>query len=130
MHRALTKKISVPLGKKTYEYGKAFEHFLILEIIRLAAYRELDYQFSFYHSSHHAEVDLIIETPQDKTYALEIKGTEYPDLSSLRGLNSFSEICPKAELLCACLAPRKRMQEGISILPWMEALRAIGLDKA
>lgn len=125
VHRALTKKISVDLERKTSEYGRAFEHFLIAEIIRLARYYELDYEFSFYHSSNHAEVDLVIETPEEITYAIEIKATENPDLSSLRGLKSFSEVDPKVMLLCACLAPRKRLVAGITILPWQEMFETI-----
>ena len=125
VHRALTQKITVPLQRKTTEYGRSFEHFLITEIIRLARYKELDYEFSFYQSSNEAEVDLIIETPQGLTYAIEMKSLENPDSSSLRGLKSFRQICQKATLYCACLAPRKRTIGDISILPWQEVLAEI-----
>lgn len=127
VHRALTKKVSVGLEKKTSEYGRAFEHFLIVEIIRLAAYQELDYRFSFYRSSNHAEVDLIIETPKNKIYAVEIKAAENPHSNLLRALKSFSLTRPKAELYCACLAPRRRVLDGVAILPWREIFRAVGI---
>ena len=127
VHRALMKKIAVPLEKKTTEYGRSFEHFVIIEAMRLAAYKELDYQFSFYHSSNHAEVDLVIETPRGKVYAVEIKAAENPDPSGLRGLKSFSAICRKAELYCASMAPRKRNVEGIRIMPWQEVFQEVGL---
>ncbi len=129
IHRALNKRISVPLERKTTEYGRAFEHFLVTEILRLADYLESDYEFSFYQSSNQAEVDLIVETPQKMTYAIEIKATESPDLGSLKGLESFSEICKNAVLCCACLAPRKRIVKGISILPWEEIFSVIGLKR-
>ncbi len=125
VHRSLTKKMSIGLEKKTSEYGRTFEHFFIAEMIRLAAYKELDYTFSFYHSSAHAEVDLIVETPKGKTYAIEIKATENPDASSLTGLKSFSQICPKAELYCASLTQRRRNIGTISILPWREVLNIV-----
>ena len=64
---------------------------------RLAAYQEKDFRFSFYHSSMHAEVDLIPETPQEETPAIEIKSSENPDASALKGLYSFREICPSAK---------------------------------
>ena len=127
VHRALTKKIAVPLEKKTSDYGRAFEHFIITEILRLADYKELDYKFSFYGSSNQAEVDLIIETPKGKTIAVEIKATDNPNMGSLRGLKSFAEICPDAALYCASLAPRRRVVDDISILPWKELFQIIGI---
>lgn len=128
VHRALTKKISLYLEPRTSEYGRAFEHYMIAEIIRLSSYKETDYKFSFYHSSAHAEVDLIIETPKGKTYAIEIKASTQPDVGSLKGLGSFLEICPKAELICLSLAPHKRQAGPIWILPWKEAFKIIRLD--
>ena len=90
--------------------------------MRLARYREKDWQFSFYNSSNQAEVDLVIETPQGKVYAIEIKANDAPHTTDLRGLRSFLEICPKAQALCASLAPHRRVIDGIEILPWQEAI--------
>ena len=125
--RALNGKISINLIRKTYEYGRAFEHFIITEILRLANYKEKDYKFSFYHSSSHSEVDLIIETPEEEVYAIEIKSSENPDKSMLNGLKSFKKICPKAKLYCISQAPRKRTINDITILPWKEIFPLIKL---
>ena len=125
VHRALTKKINVNLEPRTSEYGRTFEHFVIAEITRLASYKELDYKFSFFHTTNHAEVDLIVETPKNETFALEIKAKENPDSQDLRGLKSFLEVCPSAKLYCASLAPRRRAVNGFSILPWREAISEI-----
>jgi len=128
VHRAMAKKVSVPLQRKTSEYGRTFEHFLIAEIIRLASYQELDDRFSFYHSSNHVEVDLIIETPRRETYAIEIKATENPDPQALSSLRLFQEVCPKAKLYCASLVPRPIEREGVTILPWREIFPAVGIS--
>ena len=125
IHRALAKKAGAGLERKTSEYGAAFEHFVILEAIRLAAYKELDLDFSFYRSASGAEVDLILRAPDGKISAIEIKSTENPDESALRGLKSFLDLCPKAETYVACLAPRKRKVSGVSILPWQEVLENV-----
>ncbi|MFH1318999.1 MAG: hypothetical protein ABIH71_08315, partial [Candidatus Omnitrophota bacterium] len=77
----------------------------------------------------HAEVDLIIETPDNKVYAIEIKSSQNPDRSALKGLKSFKEICPKAKLYCVSQAPRKRAIEDIIILPWKEIFPVIDIDK-
>src|SRR3989338_1362766 len=127
VQRALAKRVSVELQPKTFEFGNVFEHFMIIEIMRLAAYKEKDYRFSFYHSSTHAEVDLIVETPQGETYAIEIKSSENPDSSALKWLYSFQEICPSAKLYCVCLASRKRQIKNITIYPWRDIFEVVGL---
>ena len=127
IHRALAKKLSFKIEKKTAEFGRAFEHFMIIEIMRLCAYQELDYRLSFYHSSNHAEVDLIIETPKGATLAVEFKASEYPASSDLKGLKSFSDICPDAKLYCVSLVPRKRVLQGVTILPWREIFQSLGI---
>jgi len=127
VERAVAGKLALELLPKTLEYGRAFEHFLIAEVIRLSRYQKKDYRFSFYHSAAHAEVDLAVETPKGKVYALEIKATENPDSSSLKGLKSFSEISRKAVLYCASLAPRRRKAGEVTILPWQETFEALGI---
>ncbi|MBI2119150.1 MAG: ATP-binding protein [Elusimicrobia bacterium] len=123
--RAILKKASVPIERGTSEYGKAFEHFMICEIKRAAEYKEKDYSFYFYQSSNHAEVDLIIEPAKGKTLALEIKANPNPDISQLRGLKSFVEVCPQAELFCVCSTTRKRKAGMITFLPWQEIMDLI-----
>lgn len=127
VQRAITGKLSVMLEKGTSEYGKVFEHFIIAEILRLTKYSEKDYTFSFYRTESGAEVDLIIETPDGKTYAIEIKAADNPPSGSLSGLKSFAEICNNAILCCVSLAPRKRMLGKVNILPWQEIFEFIGV---
>lgn len=128
VQRAITGKVRVELAPRTAEFGRAFEHFMILEIMRLADYGELDYQFSFYRSTAHAEVDLIIRTPRDRVFAVEMKASDAPHSAQLTGLQSFAEIEPKAELYCASLAPRRRVTSGITILPWQDIFEAVGIE--
>lgn len=116
--RALAKKTTVPLEPKTPEFGRAFEHFIILETMRQADYNKLDYNFSYYRTEGGAEVDLIIESPRGQIFAVEIKASDRVDSSSLRGLKSFAEICPEAKLCCVCLSSRQRKMGNVVILPW------------
>ena len=44
--RALERTLEVPLCPATYEYGKAFEHFLVTQIVHLARYRYPDWRLS------------------------------------------------------------------------------------
>ncbi len=127
--RAVRKTVTVNLEPKTFEYGRAFEHFVILEIMRLASYQNLDYAFSFYGSSSQAEVDLIVETPKREVFAVEIKSSASPESEALKGLKSFKDICPKAVLCCASLSPRKRIVNDIVILPWQDIFETVGIRR-
>ena len=126
IQRMFAKKTPFPLEPKTAEFGHAFEHFMIAEVRRLAAYQRQDYRFSFFHSAGHAEVDLVVETPQRKVFAIEMKATERPD-SSLKGLKIFQQIRPDAIGLCACLAPHRRQLKDIAIVPWQDLFEILEL---
>ena len=121
----LTKKLSVPFNKVNYEYGKAFEHFFLCEVMRINDYNRLDMNISFYRTERGAEVDCIIETPGGKVIAIEIKSTSSPCSRHCSGLHSFKKIVPKAELILACQAPNAMKINGVLILPWKQALQYI-----
>lgn len=127
VQRAIAGKLSISLEKGTRDYGRIFEHFIIAEIIRIAEYKEKDFEFSFYRTESGAEVDLIIETPENNIYAIEIKATSEPDSSDCNGLRSFAQVCKYAVLCCVSLAPRKRMLGNINILPWQDVFDFLGL---
>lgn len=124
--RSLTNKLQAPLMKKTKDYGKAFEHWLIKEIIYKSKYTNKDYRFSFYRVSEETEVDLIIEKPDRSLIAIEIKATDNPRVEKLKGLKSFSKVFPNAELICASLADKAvQLESGIRIMPWEDLLEMI-----
>lgn len=125
VRRALTKKLNAQLEPSTREFGEAFEHFLILELMRISAYRRWDYAFSFYRTSNGAEVDLIMETPSGRTIALEIKTSSLISGRDLKGLKSFKNIWPSAELFCASFDAHRRVVDGVTILPWKEIFDVI-----
>ncbi len=123
--RALTKTVTVPLEPKTDAYGRAFEHFIVLEIMRTIQYEKLDYTVSYYRTEHGAEVDLILETPRGDIKAIEVKSSNSIQSVHLRGLQSFQEFMPRAQLACVSLAPHQRRHGSITILPWQEVLEWI-----
>ena len=119
--RALQQKLSLELTPKTKEFGKAFEHFIIKEFIYTANYLNPDYKFSYYRTENNAEVDLIIEAPTGKVFAVEIKASDTPKNSELKGLKSFKTLVPKASLICASLAEKRyKLDDDIWVYPWAE----------
>lgn len=130
VQRALAGKVSLDLKPATKEYGHAFEHWLIKEIVYLNDYLEKDYKFFYYRTHNGAEVDLIITTPTNEVYAIEIKTSNKISSKDLNGLKSFAELCPNAKLLCATTYERAYEQNGVMLYPWKQLLEVIGLGEA
>jgi predicted AAA+ superfamily ATPase len=121
----LTNRLRVDLNEMSYEFGKAFEHFFLLEIIKLNHYFRLDLDLSFYRTERGAEVDCIIETPAGKTIAVEIKAATNPSSSMLTGLISFKEKVAGAQLILACRVQRPQVIRDVTVLPWQDVLEHI-----
>lgn len=122
--RALSNNLS-ELNMRTKNFGNAFEHFIIKEFIDISKALGKDFRFSFYRTENNAEVDLIIECPKSKIYAVEIKSLTSPRLKDLKGLKSFQDICPEAGLYCASLAPKRYKIDNIIISSWMDVFKEI-----
>lgn len=104
----------------TPEFGAAFETYLMHE---LASYR--DYlsgePMSYWRSTSGFEVDFIIG---DHT-AVEVKAKENPtpqDLKSLRALRDEGRL---KRFICVSLGPRRRVLDGLTVLPYREFLEAL-----
>lgn len=128
VQRALARKLELELERSTYDYGDCFEHFIIKEIIHTSRYKQKDYEFSYYRTENDAEVDLIVETPDGKVYAIEIKSSTNPHKGDLKGLKSFKSVCPQAVCICASQVEYARHYDDLDIVPWQEVFKILGLD--
>lgn len=105
----------------TSNFGKAFEHYIILEIKRLIDYREREIKMSYFRTTDGAEVDLILELGPD-IWAIEIKASQQPSMSDLRGLRSFMDDHKVSRAICVCITPRIYKSGEIEFLPWKDFL--------
>lgn len=122
--RALSRTLSVPLQESTSAYGNAFEHFLILECIKLAEYFKREYRFSYLKTKDDAEVDLIVERPGQATLFVEIKSSEQVDKTGLTNLMKLSQdFDGDCEAICLSRETSVRKVEDVLILPWQEGLK-------
>ncbi|MFT3741673.1 MAG: DUF4143 domain-containing protein [Gammaproteobacteria bacterium] len=117
----IRKKIEVLQG---LDAGKAFEHFIFMEIQAYLGLHELDYPLNYWRSKTGLEVDFVIN--QGET-AIEVKISVSPQLSDLTGLSAFCADYHPKHALVVCQANKKRQvqtHEGhsITILPWQEFL--------
>ena len=129
VHKALLNRLSLDYSAATSEFGKVFEHFIIRELISIADTLRTDFCFYYYRTSSGQEVDIIAESPSRGVFAIEIKAKDTNIKSKdLRGLLAFKEDEPDAKLICCSLAPRRRMEANILILPWRELFMELGLN--
>ena len=74
--------------EKGEQFGKAFEHFLLTEIIAYRSYNDLDFGINFWRTKSGLEVDFILGQGE---VALEVKGGARVDKRDLSGLMAFGE---------------------------------------
>ena len=117
--RAIEQRLTAPLQNKTFEYGKYFESWVINEVFRFNRYADKDWKLSFLRTANDVEVDLIIETPRGKTYAIEIKSKPVPTLLDFQsGFKAILALVPNAKCLCICTGGESRLVGGYQVLPW------------
>lgn len=124
---ALNRTLSVDILPRTYEFGGAFESFLINEIGRLQSYKKKDYRLSYLRTKDGAEVDLIIERPGLKRALIEIKSTERVGPEDVRVLKRLAPDIPHSESFCLSLDPVPKIIEGVQCLHWSRGLEELGL---
>jgi predicted AAA+ superfamily ATPase len=125
--RALDRTLTVDLRPGTYAYGKAFEHFVILEALRLSAYKQNDYRFSYLRTKDDAEIDLIVERPGVPTALLEIKSSNRVDERDTRSLERFAAAMSGTEAFCLSRDRIPRKIGSVRALPWQQGLCELGL---
>lgn len=120
VHRALAKTLTIPLAQRSYAYGKAFEHFLILEIHRRIFYAENPWSLSYLRTKDDAEIDLIIERPGDSLVALEIKSTDRIDETEVRRFEAIAKDLGKVEMFFLSKDPVKQKVGKVTCIPWAD----------
>jgi predicted AAA+ superfamily ATPase len=96
-------------------FGRAFEHFILMELAAHSSYSELEYDIQFWRTKTGLEVDFILGRGE---VAIEAKGSSRVDDRELRSLRSFVlEHKPRAAIV-VCNEPMERRVGDIRILPW------------
>lgn len=123
--RALQGNLAAPIVPRSSSYGQLFEHFVILEMLRLNAYYRTGHKFSYLITKDGAEIDLIIERRQQPTILLEIKSGDTPAAVDARHVARFKEDFRDAEAWLVSQQARARTEGGVQFLSWQEALKLL-----
>ena len=121
--RALSRRLTIPLAEKTYAYGDAFEHFIILEIVRLASYFEPDYRFSYLRTPSDVEVDLVVERPGKPLLFIEIKSTEEIERTEISSFIRLTNDFGPCEAICLSRDPYLKKIDHVTCYFWQSGIR-------
>ncbi|GJL57063.1 MAG: ATPase [Nitrospirales bacterium] len=96
-------------------FGKAFEHFILMELTAHRSYHDLEHPIQFWRTSTGLEVDFILG---DGEIAIEVKGTNRVDSRELRPLLTFIDEFHPRQAIIVCNEPVERVTGSILIKPW------------
>jgi len=121
--RALDRTLTVELLPQTFAWGDAFEHWVLLEIVKNVSYCRLDWSFSFIRTKDDVEIDLVIERPGAPTLFMEIKSKNLVDESDVKALETLGrDTDPDAERWLLSMDPLDRFLGKTRALHWQKAI--------
>lgn len=104
------------------EFGHAFEHLILQEIIAYIGYFRPRQNLSYWRTSSGYEVDAIIGNAE---VAIEVKSSDEVQLHHLKGLKAFSEEFPDCRLILVSLDKYPRLMNKVEIYPVSEFLKML-----
>ena len=125
--RSLDRTLQVPLNAGTYEYGRAFEHFVVTQIAHLSRYLHPDWRLSYLRTRAGAEIDLVLERPGQSEALIEIKSSQRVDERDVRSLARFKRDFADPLALCISRDPSRMRMDGVLCVHWLDALAELGL---
>ena len=119
------RRIERPAGP---EFGRALEHFVLMELLAWRAYREVDVPVCYWRTKSGLECDFILGRGGE--VAIEVKGSASLRPREFRPIRAYmDEHRPRqAIIVCNENAPR-RTGDGIWVLPWQHFLERLWADE-
>jgi uncharacterized protein len=117
---SLSQNFSLPPGSDLF--GRAFEHFILLEVRAYLSYFQKIEELSYWRTSAGFEVDIVV----GNKLAIEVKSSSQVAPKHFKGLRAFAEEKLPHRLIVVSMDSNKRVTEdGIEIYPWKEFLNSI-----
>jgi len=108
--------------EKGEQFGKAIEHFILMELLAHRVYSELNYDVNFWRTKSGLEVDFILGHGE---VAIEVKGTNRVDNTDLRPLKTFVQEYRPRKAFVVCNEGAARLHGDIRIFPWRDFLKML-----
>ena len=108
----MSRRIESPQG---VDFGNAFEHFILMELIAVRSYQELDFPIRYWRTKSGLEVDFVLGAAGD--VAIEVKGGRIR-ASDLKGIQAYVEEHRPAQAVVVSNEPEPRRVGEVKIVPW------------
>lgn len=125
--RAASLALNTRLTASTYEFGRLFEHFVVLEIIKTNDMFEKGYELFYYRTERGDEID-IIACCGNRTLAIEIKSAIEPDISVVRKFARQMHKLDGCQPYIFCRTKHPSLVEGVRVLPWQQGVAELFSD--
>ena len=107
----------------TPEFGKSFEHYILMELKAYQAYKNPELDISFWRTAGGSEVDFLLA---DKALALEAKASPRVHEGHTKGLLALAGDGPVKRSIIVCLESEPRtLANGIEIAPWKNFIQRL-----
>ncbi len=124
--RALNQTLSVPLLPQTSAFGNAFEHWVVLEIVKNISYKRLDWNLSYARTKDDVEIDLIITRPGGLPLMIEIKSSDRVTKNDAKSLLTLGEdINSDAEKWILSRDPLEQNFAKVRALYWLDGMKEL-----
>lgn len=107
-------------------FGKAFEHFILMEMMAYNSYQEVDFDIHYWRTKSGLEIDFILGNGE---VAIEVKGSSRVDKRDLYPLTEFLKEFPSTKTFIVCNEKTERIVEHIRIIPYRQFLQDLWESK-
>jgi uncharacterized protein len=105
-----------PVRRASAEFGKSFEHYILMELRAYQAYRDPELALAFWRTASGYEVDFIVG---DMQIAIEVKASSRVHEGDLRSLRALKEDHKVRRCVVVSLEPEpRRIGGGVEVLPY------------
>lgn len=123
--RAIRNDLKYPVNPSTYDFGKLFESFIVMEIVKQNEYSESDFKLSYLKTKDGKEIDLIVEDSK-QTFLIEIKSKRVEHKEDIESLCNLKGSLKNAIPLVFCINTKSVMiDDTIKAINWKEGIESI-----
>ena len=110
------------------DFGRALEHFILMELLAWRAYREYDAPVRFWRTKSGMECDFVLG--RDGAVAIEVKGGARVRREDLKAMRAYvEEHRPRCAIVVCNEDEPRRTEDGIEVLPWRRFLERLWGDE-
>jgi predicted AAA+ superfamily ATPase len=110
------------IEEKSESFGKAFEHWVAMELRAHAHYSGRNYPLAYWRTTSGYEVDFVLG---DGEIAVEVKSTDLADERHARGLKAFDEEYAPRRLMIVSQDREPRRMGKIEVFPWKQFMETL-----